>query len=73
MNVKVPTLFAIGQYSNQCTQDDVEIMRERMKAETSMVVVGGSDDSLRVLRMKKQQEGLTQSMIDRCIVVSHAF
>lgn len=68
LNVRTPTLFVIGQHSNQCTQDDMETMRERMKAETCMVVVGGADEHLRQHRAKKKTDGLTQSMVDRCIV-----
>jgi hypothetical protein len=48
----------------------VEDIRERMKAETGLVVVGSADDQLRVGKTKKLMEGVTQSMIDRCILVS---
>ena len=41
-----------------------------MKGENSLVVIGGADDYLRVTRAKKKQEGITQSMVDRCIQVS---
>ena len=49
--------------------DDVEDMRERMKGETGLVIVGGADDGLRVCKKKKKLEGITQSMVDRCIMV----
>ncbi len=34
-------MFVIGQFSNACNIDDLEDMRERMKAENSMLVIGG--------------------------------
>lgn len=51
-------------------QEDVEDIRERMRVETGLVVVGSADDQLRVGKTKKLMEGVTQSMIDRCILVS---
>jgi len=48
----------------------VEDVRERMRVETGLVVVGSADDYLRVGKTKKLMEGVTQSMIDRCILVS---
>jgi len=41
-----------------------------MRVETGLVVVGSADDQLRVGKTKKLMEGVTQSMIDRCILVS---
>lgn len=64
---KTPTLFVIGQFSETCRLDDIEDMRERMKAETSLLVVGGADSYLRMARSKKKLEGLTQTVVDRCI------
>jgi hypothetical protein len=51
-------------------QEVVEDIRERMRVETGLVVVGSADDQLRVGKTKKLMEGVTQSMIDRCILVS---
>ena len=51
-------------------QEIVEDIRERMRVETGLVVVGSADDQLRVGKTKKLMEGVTQSMIDRCILVS---
>lgn len=65
---KTPILFVVGQNANTCNPDDLEDMRERMRAETSLLVVGGADDQLRVSHSKKKMEGLTQSMVERCIV-----
>ena len=67
---KTPTLFVIGQDSAVGSPDDVENLRERMKTETSMVIVGGADESLRMTKSKKMMEGVTQSMVDRCLQVS---
>ena len=47
----------------------MEDVRERMKAETSLLVVGGTDSYLRMARAKKKLEGLTQTVVDRCIQV----
>lgn len=40
-----------------------------MSAQTLLVVVGSSDDSLRVKRLNRTMEGVSQSMIDNMIVV----
>ncbi len=50
--------------------DYVEDMREKLRSESGLVIVGGADDSLRVSKHKKKSEAITQSMVDRCIVVS---
>ncbi len=67
LDSKTPTLFVTGQESSVCTQDDIENLREHMRAETGLVVVGGADEHLRMSKMKKKIEGVTQSMVDRCI------
>ncbi|XP_064631563.1 KAT8 regulatory NSL complex subunit 3-like [Lineus longissimus] len=64
---RTPTLFVLGQQATMCRIDDLEDMREKMKAENGLILVGGTDDNLRVSKMKKKQEGITQSMVDRCI------
>lgn len=45
-------------------------MRSRMKIDTGLVVVGSADDQLRMNKTKKRMEGITQNMVDRCILVS---
>ena len=73
LDLKHPVLFVVGQLATLCRPDDVEDMRERMKTDTGLVVVGGADDQLRVSKHKKKAEGLTQSMVDRCIMVRPIF
>lgn len=68
LDLKTPTLFVIGEMSTLSNIDDVEDMREKMKTETSLLVVGGADELLRVFHKKKRMEGVTQSMVDRYIM-----
>lgn len=72
LDCKTPTLFVVGQNSTTCTTDDMEDMREKIKVETGLVVVGGADDYLRMSHAKKKAEGITQSMVDRCIQVNES-
>lgn len=53
-----------------CRQEDVEDMRERMRTESGLIVVGSADDYLRVNKKTKCTEGITQGAVDRFIVVS---
>uniref|UniRef100_A0A2K5C8T8 KANSL3 helical domain-containing protein n=1 Tax=Aotus nancymaae TaxID=37293 RepID=A0A2K5C8T8_AOTNA len=56
LDMKTPVLFVVVQNSLQCHPDAMEDFRESILAESSLVVVGG-----------KKSEGLTHSMVDRCI------
>lgn len=49
----------------------MEDLRERMRVETGLIVVGCADDNLRVSKKKKLAEGITQSVVDRCVAVRH--
>lgn len=51
------------------SQEDMEDLRERMRVETGLIVVGSADDNLRVSKKKKKAEGITQSIVDRCVIV----
>lgn len=52
-----------------CSQEEIESLREKLAAQSSLVVVGSSDDALNVKRLNRVMPGVTQSMIDNMIVV----
>lgn len=68
MDIRCPVMFIIGQNATLVKPDDLEELREKMLVETSLVVVGTADDYLRISTSKKMLEGITQSMVDRCIL-----
>ncbi|XP_018566281.1 KAT8 regulatory NSL complex subunit 3 isoform X1 [Anoplophora glabripennis] len=68
LELQCPVLFVIGQCSSTSLQEDVEDLRERMRVETGLIVVGSADEHLRINKKKKKSEGITQSIVDRYIV-----
>ncbi|XP_058057655.1 KAT8 regulatory NSL complex subunit 3 [Anopheles bellator] len=62
-----PVLFVIGQNSARSSQEEIEMLRDRMVAQTSLVVVGSADECLRVSKTKRKIEGVTQSMVDNMV------
>ncbi|XP_047483038.1 KAT8 regulatory NSL complex subunit 3-like isoform X8 [Penaeus chinensis] len=68
LDIRTPTLFIIGEKASNVSVDDMEDIRMRLRVETGLVVVGGADSHLRLSCQKRHMEGVTQSMVDRCIV-----
>lgn len=68
MDIRCPIMFIIGQNATLVRADDLEDLRQRVQVQTSLVVVGTADDHLRISTTKKVLEGITQSMVDKCIL-----
>lgn len=68
LELQCPVLFVIGQCSNTSLREDIEDLRERMRVENGLIVVGCADDYLRVSKKKKRAEGVTQGAVDRLVV-----
>lgn len=68
MDIRCPIMFIIGQNATLVRPDDLEDLRQRIQVQTSLVVVGTADDHLRISTTKKILEGITQSMVDKCVL-----
>lgn len=68
LNIPCPILFIMGENSARSHPEEIENLRENMSAETSLIIIGSADDSLRLSCNKKIYEGVTQPMVDRCII-----
>uniref|UniRef100_A0A182JWD7 ATP synthase subunit s, mitochondrial n=1 Tax=Anopheles christyi TaxID=43041 RepID=A0A182JWD7_9DIPT len=67
VDMTCPVLFIIGQNSARASHEEIEMLRDRMSAQTSLVVVGAADECLRVSKTKRKIEGVTQSMVDNMV------
>uniref|UniRef100_A0A182Q9M8 KANL3/Tex30 alpha/beta hydrolase-like domain-containing protein n=1 Tax=Anopheles farauti TaxID=69004 RepID=A0A182Q9M8_9DIPT len=67
VDISCPVLFVIGQNSARASHEEIEMLRDRMSTQTSLVVVGAADECLRVSKTKRKIEGVTQSMVDNMV------
>uniref|UniRef100_A0A2M4A3S7 Putative kat8 regulatory nsl complex subunit 3 n=1 Tax=Anopheles triannulatus TaxID=58253 RepID=A0A2M4A3S7_9DIPT len=67
VDITSPVLFVVGQNSARASHEEIEMLRDRMNAQTSLVVVGSADECLRVSKTKRKIEGVTQSMTDNMV------
>ncbi|XP_058129129.1 KAT8 regulatory NSL complex subunit 3 [Anopheles coustani] len=67
VDITSPVMFVIGQNSARSSQEEIEMLRSRMLAQTSLVVVGSADECLRVSKTKRKIDGVTQSMVENMV------
>lgn len=71
LKVNCPILFLIGQNSVRASEEELEIIRDKLNQNSTLqqtVTVGGADDFLRISKKKRKFESLTQEMVDNLIV-----
>ena len=68
LDLTTPVLFLVGQNSARTSEEEIEFLREKLAAPTSVVVVGSADDYLRVSKTKRRIEGVTQEMVDNMVI-----
>jgi len=49
----------------------MEELRVKLKCKTSHILVGGANDELVMNHSTKMREGVTQKLVDRCVLVSY--
>lgn len=70
LNTNCPVLLMIGQNAAKTNDEELEGLREKLNAQSTVqiAVVGGADDYLRISKKKRRLEGVTQEMVDNMIV-----
>jgi hypothetical protein len=68
LDMKNPTLFVIGGRACDSNITEMELLREQLNCESSMVVIGSGDHNLRINRNHRQRLLVTQSFVDKSIV-----
>lgn len=59
-----PILFVVGQNAMQCTVQDAEEIRCKLRRWSRLVIVGAADDQLRLAATKLRSERATQEMVE---------
>lgn len=68
LDAPCPVLLVIGQCAHRCTREIAEDIRERMRVRTGLVIVGSSDDHLRMAKSRRRRHGVMQAVVDRCVL-----
>ncbi|XP_050421591.1 KAT8 regulatory NSL complex subunit 3 isoform X2 [Adelges cooleyi] len=68
LELEYPTVFITGQLSIFSPVLDLEELRVKLKCKTNHILVGGADDDLVVNHSTKMREGVTQKLVDRCVL-----
>lgn len=68
LDAPCPVLFIVGQCAHRCTRELAEDIRQRMRVRTGLVIVGSADDHLRMAKSRRRRHGVTQTIVDRCVL-----